>query len=190
MFELEPTIREARQRFGELHIYVDTPVLVDLVGARRRASEAVFAQAIERPWTIWSSLFASMEAYDAQQEATYLTSRIRRGLSGEQVWRNRRERDLAPQVLGKIARRVGRAIDRVAPSIKWVVLDDEGWDLATDLAASTNITAADCLHLAAALITDCDVLLSSDKFFCREAQESLAVASPEDMMAVISRLGV
>ena len=42
---------------------------------------------------------------------------------------------------------------------------------ASGLCASTNISAADCLHLATALETGCDVLVSADEYFLKEARK-------------------
>lgn len=181
------TALRAALEIGVPHFYLDTNVLVDIVQDRQPSSVELLEALQEVGWRCSTSYFALMEALDVEQERHYITTRIKQGKSIDTVWSNRYQRDLDPRALGRIRARVYRATTNRFGFVKPLYLEEAGWELAIDLAARSNILAADCVHLATAMITGCDVLVTRDSNFRREASRYLVVALPDEAVAQIRR---
>ena len=65
------------------------------------------------------------------------------------------------------------------------ILDSEGWELALWLSSSSNLWATDVLHLATAWITNCNIIITSDREFIKEATRIL---KEEDLWDKILRI--
>lgn len=179
------TARQALQsalKGGLPSLYLDTTVILDLLRpSRRPISVNLIEGAEQRSWSCISSYLSIMEALDSEQEMGWITKMMKQGESVDRLLRNRQDRELSEDQLQRIRRKMNRTfVRRYRDYIDWVYLDEDGWNTAVGLAQETNIWANDCIHLATALITACDVLVTSDKPFRRRASTFIATASPEE----------
>jgi len=182
-------IQRALQNDG-LNLYLDTNFLLDLVRPERRsASVDLFDEACSRGWSCSSSFFAQMEALDVEQEHAWFLARLQAGQHTEKLLRRRRQRDLTSDELREVFKRfMTTLVERdLQGRIQWLPLTRKGGELeeALALAAETNISAPDCLHLATALQAGCDILVTSDEGLKNAARPYIPAVKPEELLAAI-----
>jgi predicted nucleic acid-binding protein len=184
--DLHQAIRQALET-GTPNLYLDTNVLLDILRPQRRPTSAELLGLLQaRGWKCTSSYFALMEALDIEQENAWARQKVRAGQDFEWIVRRRRDRDLRPQALTLISNRfIRRFVDELENAIFWAVLDAEVWEQAATLAASSNISAADCLHVATAVAHSCHVLVTSDGALISVASDYIASGTPEDVLQLV-----
>lgn len=169
-------------------LYLDTNVILDLLRPQRRAESGQLIRVTQgRGWALVTSSFALMESLDIEQENEWILKRVREGEGVDRLLRSRRERHLGADDLLKVQRRLSRFI-RQHRVFDWVHLDEDGWATAIGLALQTNLTATDCIHVATAHITRCDVLVTSDEPLRRMAEDYIAIALPGQLLTFIGSL--
>jgi len=171
------------------HIYLDTPILIDVLRDRRTASLQLLEEARQRMWRVSTSQFAVMELLDVEQDDKFFILEVNKGRTVASVLRERYKRKLPEDVKKSIEKRVKSFLDVRYPFIQYFYLTTEGFNRATGLCADTNISAPDCLHLATALEAGCDVLVSTDDHFLEEAKDYIETCQPEYVNDVLGRLG-
>lgn len=65
-------------------------------------------------------------------------------------------------------------------------LDDEGWNYAMELMSEINIHSTDAIHLATAIKSGCDLLLTKDSHFTNNAKEKIRCLTPKQLMRELS----
>ena len=176
---------DAALRRGRLHLYLDANVLIDILRkGRHPESVEFFEKALANRWLCTSSTFARMEALDIEQKNKWIQQRIRAGEHPDRLLRRLGERALRPRTLRKLETQFYSAFLKGSdPLVQWHRLDTEGWDLATELALTTNIAAPDCIHVATALRAGCDVLVTWDQPLQKMAsQKHIASGHPTDLL--------
>lgn len=190
--DLAQTLAAAVER-GDPTLYLDTNVLLDIIRPqRRRESRMLLEEWRLRSWTCVSSYFAQMEALDAEQEIEWFLSRARQGRSIGSLLRDRRDRrDLNRRELNKATKFFySQFVPEVQKYIQWINLGSDAWEDAMRLAAQTNSTAPDCMHVAAAISRGCDVLVTSDEPLRRTVAGEIEVAAPKEVLSWIQTAGV
>lgn len=187
---LDDFVRDEIEREG-LKLYFDTTVILDLLRPKRRPeSHRLLEIAQGNSWECTSSYFALMEALDIEQENMWFRSRIRAGEDVERLLRRRRERDLSTRALGRVRNQLYRKfVDEVQDFISWVTLGEEAWEETLGLAMSSNINATDCVHVATALTTDCNLFVTSDEPLGDLADQHICSANPAQLLSLLRRLG-
>jgi predicted nucleic acid-binding protein len=176
---------DAALKRGGVHLYLDANILIDIVRkGRHPESLELFEKALARKWRCTASTFARMEALDIEQTNKWIQQRIRAGEHPDRLLRRLRERDLPTRTLKDLQREFYSSFLAGAdPLVHWRQLDGEGWDLATELALTTNIAAPDCIHVATALRAGCDILVTWDQPLEKMASERhIASANPKDLL--------
>jgi len=166
------------------HLYLDTCVLLDVVYAVRRASpesnmllQQVKIEVERGNWLCSSSRWAVMELFDGMQEELYVDNLRLAGNLWSNVSRilhNRRQEQagLKRPDLDSIWKQVHELTtgDGVLAFVDFKYpLTQAMWDKAEDICAQTNIGATDALHLASALESGCNILVTTDGDFTRIA---------------------
>ena len=178
-----------------LRIYFDTTVILDLLRPDRHSgaqdSVDLLDLAIGNKWECAASYFALMEALDIEQENMWFRSRIRAGEDVDRLFRRRRKRDtLSPQSLGRLSNQLYRKfVIEVQDFISWVTFDAKGWELALELAMTSNIRAPDCIHVATALAAGSNMIITSDEVLRDLAKQHIQAAKPPELLASLRRLG-
>jgi len=171
------------------HLYVDTPILIDVLRDRRTASLKLLEDARQKVWRVSTSQFAVMELLDTEQDDKFFILEVGKGRTVASVLRERYRRKLSEDARRLIENRVKDFLEVRYPFIQYFHLTGEGFDIASGLCAKTNISAPDCLHLATALEARCDVLVSTDEHFLEEAKDYIEVCQPENVQHTLIRLG-
>lgn len=186
----EEAIRDALREGRTPQLYLDSGVVLDLLRPERKeASVELLRESYARGWECISSYFARMEALDVEQENAWARRNILSKRHFEWIVRRRRKRDLAPQALTRIANRFFRRfVDELQNAVAWAVLDEQVWDDAVKLAATTNVSATDCIHIATAMAFECDVLVTDDEGLIGLAGKHIAAANPQQMLKTVKKV--
>lgn len=171
------------------HIYLDTPILVDVLRNRRTASLTLLEEARQKMWRISTSQFAVMEVLDVEQDDRFFILEVTKGQTVTSVLRDRYKRKLPEIERKSIQSKVEDFLDVSYPFIQYFHLSAEGFNSAIGLCANTNISAPDCLHLATALDARCDVFVTTDEHFLDEAKGYIEACRPEHIHNTLVRLG-
>lgn len=175
------------------HLYLDTNVILDVLRDRQRHGKLASLELLERAkrdkWFVSTSPFAIMEILDVEQDDLFFQIKVSEGNTVGDVLRIRRQRDLSEERLDKISSRIHDKLRISYGYIDYWELDSQGFDHAVELARTTNISAPDCIHLATALELGCDVLVTTDEFFMKEAKRFLRTSLPETIEEELRNLG-
>ena len=171
------------------HLYLDSNIILDILRDRRPASLQLMERSKRDKWFVSTSPFAIMEVFDAEKDDRFFQIKILEGNTVGEVLRIRHQRDLSKQVLQKISQKIGEKLRIAYSHIQYWELEVEGFDRAVELARESNISAPDCIHLATALEVGCDILVTSDNFFMKEAKQYVATSLPEGVEDELRNLG-
>lgn len=181
-------------------IYIDTCIARDVTEHRmgREASIELLRRVKSKNWTCKMSVFGLMELVDIEQENIFVNLRYfawKRSL--DEVYSSRRTRDLGRKELENSFQYIEQFRSNYS-FIDIVGLDDDGWSLAIVVASTSNLTASDVIQLASAWQADCDVVVTDDIFFIKEAKrylkkegiwDALKVCRPEDCYSALEEMG-
>jgi len=188
----EQAIRDAlRERLPRL--YLDTTVILDALRPERSpdapASLELVRESYARGCECVSSYLVAMEALDIQQENAWARQKVRSKRAFEWIVRRRRSRDLKPHFLTRIANEFfGQLISEPLSVVTWGVVDEDVWESSISLAATTNVTGADCIHVATAMAWECDVLVTGDGGLIPLAREYIAAAYPKQVLKTLKEI--
>lgn len=171
------------------HIYLDTPIVIDVLRNRGPASLRLLEGARQRGWRLSTSQFTIMEVLDAEQDDRFFILEVTKGRTVSSVLRDRYKRKLSEAERKSILKKVQDFLEVRYPLIKYFHLTDEGFNRASGLCANTNISAPDCLHLATALEAGCDVLVTTDDHFLEEAKDYIKICKPDHIHEALTSLG-
>ena len=171
------------------HIYLDTPILIDVLRDRRTASLVLLETARQKTWRVSTSQFAVMELLDVEQDDRFFVLEVGKQRTVASVLRDRYRRKLPEDQREAIERKVKDFLNVRYPFIQYFHLTSEGFNRASGLCASTNISAPDCLHLATALEARCDVLVTTDDHFLEEAEEYMHACKPDRIQDELAEMG-
>ena len=166
------------------HIYLDTNVILDAIWNRGQGehSREVTERIRTYGWQCSTSPFALMEMLDASHEARYVDHRMTEGLIMSEVQRTLGRRRqlgywLSRQELAEIYSGVVHALDDQYPFITLQRPDTQGfWIDAELINGYSELGATDSIHLATALGTPCDVLVTRDRDFVAIATRNMPQA--------------
>jgi len=181
-------------------IYIDTCIARDVTERRtgRDASIELLGRIKSKGWSCKMSVFGLMELVDIEQENMFVNLRYfieKRTL--DEVYSSRRNRDLGRRELEKSFQYIDQFRNNYS-FIELVGLSDNGWSLAIVVASGSNLHASDVIHLASAWMEDCDLVVTDDTFFIKEAKrylkkegiwDALKVCRPEDCYSALAEMG-
>ena len=152
-------------------IYLDTNVCRDCIKNRsKKAKDSIHLLGIikDRKWECVTSTFTFMELYDIEKDELFFNKKVRLGWEINKILRERRHKDLSDSDLKEVEERIAGFYDE-HNFIEFHQLDGEkGWEIAEIISNTTNLSAADSIHLAVAWGSACDLLVTSDQDFIDE----------------------
>lgn len=182
-------------------IYIDTCIVRDVTERRagREASiELLLSRIKSKGWSCKMSIFGLMELIDIEQESIFVNKNFfieKRTL--DEIIGSRRNRNLVESEFNKSYQYVIQFMSNY-PFVEFVGLNDDGWSLAVIIASYSNLHATDVIHLVSAWQANCDVVVTDDEFFIKEAGrylkeqgtwDKLRVCKPEKCYLVLKDIG-
>ena len=157
-------------------IYLDTNICRDCIRNRTKITkESIQLMGIikDESWYCMTSVFTLMELYDLEKEDLFFNKKQRQGLDINTILRQRQHKDLSESDLEEVKVRIENFCDEY----KFIILHElegtGGWTLANTVSAQTNLSAPDCIHLAAAIGSNCNILVTSDQEMIDEGSKFL-----------------
>ena len=171
------------------HIYVDTNVFAGILDGQHRASIHLLQIIKEKNWRCSTSMFALMELSEIRQDNKFIYSQVGLGVHIKKAFRSLDQKNLPPDELANTQEAIDTVFSESYPFVGFFWLEKIGWDRALELKASTNISVADCIHLATAIEAGCDLLVTLDTFFRKEAESFIKSCLPEQVNKTLQELG-
>ena len=157
-------------------IYLDTNICRDCIKNRTKITkESIQLMGIikDENWYCMTSAFTLMELYDLEKEDLFFNKKLRQGLDINTIFRLRKHKDLSESDLEEVKIRMQNFLDEYKFIILHALEGNEGWTLANTVSAQTNLSAPDCIHLAVAIGSNCNILVTSDQEMIGEGSKFL-----------------
>jgi len=151
-------------------VYIDTNIIRDCIRRRQDCSLVLMKEIKERKVECITSIFTLIELWNLEKQESFFFKKMRKHIELNSILSNRNQMDLNEVELNDINDDLDKFF-RDYNFITKVQLCPEGWQLAFNIARTTNIQPADILHLATALGERCDTLISGDAAFLKEAKQ-------------------
>ena len=151
-------------------IYVDTVIARDWTHNRNNNSTELLNLIKNRKLKCFISVFGLMELVDIEQEDLFLHKKMFiEKESLDRIFSKRKSRDLKNEDLGKSGKYIKVFLENFKKIVTTVDLTEDGWSLALSICADSNLNATDVLHLATAWQSGCNLIVTRDSFFIKEA---------------------
>lgn len=151
-------------------IYIDTNVIRDCIRRRKDSSIALMKEIRERKVECITSIFTLVELWNLEKQESFFFKKIRKHIELNAIISSRNQMDLNESELNDINDELDKFFGEYS-FITTVQLVPEGWRFAFNIARTTNIGPGDILHLATALGERCDMMVSGDVPFIKEAKK-------------------
>ena len=171
------------------HLYLDTSVLAGVLQKQHTASSVLLDTITKKSWKCSTSAFASMELFDISQDNQYVLNQLKIGVHIKKAYKNLDQKTLSVSDLKEIRKSITDLFTLKYAMVHFYHYGEITWDKALEIKASTNISAPDIIHLATDMEAGCDLLITLDNFFKKEAEPYIKTCLPEQAERVIRELG-
>ena len=140
-------------------------------------------------WACSTSSYTVLELLDRKKEDEFVRKQLEKGWSPTDIVRRRLQRELTPTQLLDVYDRLTEAIQT---HYSFIIFHEAGvrlLDSAEEICGSTNLWAADSLHLATAMALQCDALVTRDTHLQRVGAGYIPSVSPERVDSALQQLG-
>ena len=155
-------------------IYLDTNFIRDIMERRsNKAShliETIRNLRSKKKCSVYTSAFLLMELCDAKKDDLFFNEAIRKKFEFKKIIRERHNPNLEEHHFKIISEYLDNLLESY-PFLEKLSLSEEGWQFATHISSNSNIWSPDSVHLATALSNECDILVTSDTQFKKEANK-------------------
>lgn len=134
-------------------------------------------------------MFTLMELSEVRQDNEFIYSQLRQGTHIKKAFRSLDQKNLSPEELMKTQDTIDVLFSESYPFVEFFWLEKIGWERALELKATTNISAADCIHFATAIEAGCDALVTLDSFLKKQAESFVKSCLPEQVTRTLCELG-
>jgi predicted nucleic acid-binding protein len=175
---------------GEVpYLYLDTSVLASVLQKEHTASTFLLDAIVKKDWRCSASIFASMELFDISQDNKYVLNQLQLGVHIKRAYKNLDQKTLSVSNLQEIQESITDLFALKCPGLNLLQYRKRTWDKAWKIKASSCISAPDVIHLATAIDAGCDLLVTLDNFFKKEAEPYIQACLPEQVEKVLDKLG-
>lgn len=151
-------------------IYLDTNIIRDCIKRRKDISLTLLKEISSRKIECITSIFTLLELWNIEKQEAFFFKAIRKGTDLNSIIRNRNQMNLNESELNEINEELDIFFNEYN-QISTVQLASEGWKFAFKITRTTSIGPGDILQLATALGENCDVIISNDSYFSKEAKK-------------------
>ncbi len=171
-------------------IYIDTNIIVDIVQGIHTPSIDLIEEIKNNGWDCITSQFALMEALSVQKDNEFIYEKIKEGWTFKKILRKRDDKDLSDKTLELIYTKIKNRFFTPYKFVQFYWLDEVAIEKAIKICKESNLSASDSIHLATALEVGCDLLVSTDSIFCKNAEKYLPCCSPENVNEKIKEIKI
>jgi predicted nucleic acid-binding protein len=164
-------------------------VILDAIDDRWKASVALMKQIPTEGWDCSTSSYTVLELLDRKKEDEFVGKQLAKGWSPTDIVRRRRQRQLTTRELFNVYDRLTEAIQTHYSFVTFHEAGAELLDSAEEICGTTNLWAADSLHLATAMALQCAVLVTRDTELQRIGSAYVPSVPPESVDGTLQKLG-
>jgi len=179
----------------EPHLYLDTNVILDAIPPIRWQPSATLIERIKREhWKCITSRFTFMEMLETEHTQRYIDNLLAEGYLLSKVRdllgvRRQKARGLAMRDLEAVFAKLYDAQTTILSCIQFEYPKTSAfWDKADKYCATTNIDPDDAIHLAMAIESECNILVTRDKDFRAIADDVILSILPEEIDVALAKL--
>lgn len=145
---------------------MDTNLFLDLTRNRKNEfSRKIFQDIKCDKYDAITSTFTLLEIVQEEQERKFAENElIHNKKSFDEIRTKIHERNLSDSSLEEVYDSAWKELKPYfeEEKIRFMYLDEEGWDVVVDFQKHMNISASDVIHVAVAYIEGCDIFVTSD----------------------------
>lgn len=156
------------QKYTSPKFYFDTNIIRDIIKRKSHEVLSLYRDIRTKDWACLTSTFALMEFVDVEQADIFARNEFNHGKEYNTVCRSLHNKNLGSDELERVRNDLANNI-KTLQHIKRIVPNDHTWELAMDLSLQSNIHAADAMHLAMAVVSGCNFLVTNDQLIIKEA---------------------
>jgi predicted nucleic acid-binding protein len=171
------------------HIYVDTNILVGALEDKDNDASRLLDLMVRKGWKCSTSIFAFMEMLDVNQDNRYVLNQLQLGVHIKKAYKSLDQRNLSAEDLKSVNVNIMETFSWKYPNITYYQYGQQNWDTAVHLKTTTNLSAADVIHLATAIEAGCDLLVTMDSFFRKEAANFIKSCLPAQTEKSLKAIG-
>jgi hypothetical protein len=116
-------------------------------------------------------------------------NQLQQGIHIKKAYKALDQKTLSVSNLNEIKRSVDKLFAIECPNINQILYKKQTWNKAWKIKASTCISAPDVIHLATAMEAGCDMLVTLDNFFLKEAERYIPSCQPEQVEKILKEMG-
>jgi predicted nucleic acid-binding protein len=170
-----------------LHIYLDTNIMVDVIQKRWPPSVALIERIKAERWLCSTSRFTILELLDIEQEEKFIENKLAEGYRLSRIrdilgQRRQPKHGLTQSELIGIYKQLHYELKAECGCVDFEhPVNELVWEKADDFCSTTNIGSTDVIHLASAMILKCDILVTRDQDFREIADNYIISVFPENI---------
>lgn len=166
-------MQRGKSNLTEAKIYLDACILQGALG-RKNSDDIIFLNRCkENGWKVYTSIHTLMELFDIARERAFLMKLvIKKWVDVSTFLRERRRMNLNRSELNEVADELNNFFI-THKNIEFLDITEEVWNDVKRIVENSNSHSSDALHLALALMYQCDVLVTHDDFFIKEGNKLL-----------------
>jgi predicted nucleic acid-binding protein len=174
---------------GSPNLYLDTSILASVLQKEHSASEQLLNSIRKKGWDCFTSAFAAMELFDLSQDNQYVLNQLQNGIHIKKAYKSLDQRILSETNFSAIKESISSLIASKCPHLDFLQYGESTWGKALKIKSSCCISAPDVIHLATAMEAGCDLLVTLDNFFLKEAEKYIKTCLPEQVEKSLKEMG-
>jgi len=178
----------------EPRLYLDTNVILDVLNNRWEPSKKLLDRIRIEHWKCITSRFTFLEMLDVEHEQRFIENLMAEGYPLSRVrdllgTRRQKSRGLPKRDLESVIAKLYDAQHTMFSCIEfqWPVAESF-WNRVDEYCAATNLAVADAMHLAFAIESEANILVSRDKDFCAIADDFIIAIPPDTIDSALAKL--
>ena len=155
--------------------YLDTNIFLDYIRRRDEDTIAFINNANAHNMELVTSYLTYLEILDKECEDYFVQREFKNKKTFDVIRRNIYNRNLKKNELNLVTEKTTEIMGEISGMVQFTLfyLNDRGWGHAMELMSEINLNSGDAVHLATAIESECDVLLTKDQHFKRNAKEKI-----------------
>ena len=155
---------------SKLCLYLDSNILISYIHERENASVNLINKIRQKKWACFTSSFSALEIYDFERLEAWVQAKRTKHWTYDQIMRNYSKRHgdaigLTNEQLESVFITIRDWLSSFEGYITFKRINDDISINSETLCRKTNMSGADALHLATALHTGCNMIVTNDDDF-------------------------
>jgi len=138
-----------------------------------------------------------MELIDIEKEDVWVKNKIKEGWEVNKILRERYDKKLNLSVLENISRRIDNFLKKYY-FVEFLILEGNEWVPVLKISSGSNLLFADVIHFTTALVSNVDLIITSDEKFLKCGKdllkslglwENMKICKPHETVVTLRQMG-